>query len=104
MIRIGRVRIEINRAGVREAALTGDAVRDLILSRARRVADAANTRYRSIEVGGRDVGDSPTRVRASAKMGEGRSRARARVVADHPASLAIEAKHRVLGHSVDAAR
>jgi hypothetical protein len=103
----GEIRIELNREGIR-ALLLSDGVAVDIEQRADRVAEAANRRYEQIDVGARDAGqtvpDSPARVKAKVIMGKGKNRSRARVVAEHPAARAIEAHHRVLGQSTDAAR
>lgn len=101
----GKVRIDLNGEGIREL-LVSDGVSSEIQGRAERVSEAANTRYGAIAVGQRDAGAPPESVEitTSVHMGTGKTRARARVVADHPASRAVEAKHRVLGQSMDAAR
>ena len=103
----GEIRIELNRAGIRELLLSPGVAED-IEARAGRVAEAANHRYEQIDVGARDAGqtvpDSPARIKAKVVMGKGKNRARARVVAEHPAARAVEAHHRVLGQSTDAAR
>jgi hypothetical protein len=106
----GKVRIDLNGEGIREL-LVSDGVSREIEARAERVSGAANTRYDAIGVGQRDAGaegvassSDPTNITTSVHMGAGKTRARARVVADHPAARAIEAKHRVLGQSMDAAK
>jgi hypothetical protein len=105
--RTGRVRIELNRAGVRAAALTSTEVRAALRSRAELVRDAAQIRYDAISVGERDKGpeghEPAESVTITAVMVEGGvTRANARILGDHPAALNVEAKHRVLGHSIDA--
>ncbi len=47
-------------------------------------------------------GDVELPVRVSSDIGP--TRARAQVSIDHPSGLAVEAKHRILGSSIDAAR
>ena len=111
--RTGKVRIDLNGEGIREL-LISDGVSSEIEGRAEKVSENANTRYAAIGVGVRDAkGDDPvdssdseesTNISTSVHMGTGKTRARARVVADHPAARAVEAKHRVLGQSMDAAR
>lgn len=102
--RTGQIRIDINGAGIREL-LRSAGVADEIERRANLVAGAADARYAVIPVGARDVGGAaPDHIRAEVKMGQGPARARARVVAEHPAAPAVEVIHRVLGHSIDAAR
>jgi hypothetical protein len=103
----GEIRLELNRAGVRDLLLSPEVAVD-IERRAGQVTEQANRRYAEIDVGARDAGQtepgSPARVKAKTVMGKGKNRTRARVVAEHPAARAIEAKHRVLGQSMDAAR
>lgn len=108
--RVKRVRIVLNGAGIREL-LRGPETENMLLERARDVAAVANIRYREHPVGARNAGDdrngtddSPETITATAVVGrDSPTRARARVFADHPASLAVEAAHRVLGASMDAA-
>jgi hypothetical protein len=103
----GAIRIELNREGIRELLLSPEVAVD-IEQRAGRVAEAANRRYEQIDVGARDAGqtepDAPAHIKAKVIMGKGKNRTRARVVAEHPAARAVEAHHRVLGQSMDAAR
>lgn len=102
----GAIRLELNGPGIREL-LKSDGVAADIHERAERVATAANERYAAIDVGARDKGQSgggETHIKATVDKTPGKNRARARVVADHPAARAVEARHRVLGQSTDAAR
>lgn len=102
----GTIRLELNGPGIRELLLSDGVAAD-IHDRADRVAAAANQRYETIDVGARDSGQPPgetTHIKAKVEKGAGKNRARARVVAEHPAARAVEAKHRVLGQSMDAAR
>lgn len=102
----GSVRIELNGPGIRELLLSDEVAAD-IERRADTVAAQANSRYESIRVGGRDAGahagEEGEHIKARVDMGKGKNRARARVVADHPAARNVEARDRVLGHSIDAA-
>jgi hypothetical protein len=101
----GSVRLELNSPGIREMLKSDDVAND-IERRAQAVAAAARARYDSISVGEREAGQGggEHHIPVSVHMGSGTTRARARIVADHPAALHVEAKHRVLGHSIDAAR
>jgi hypothetical protein len=100
----GKIRVELDVAGVRELLLS-DEVGDELARRGRDVAAAADQRYAEIEVGARDAGQ-PGRQHITTEVhrGEGKNRSRVRVVADHPAAQRVEAAHRVLGQSMDAAR
>lgn len=98
---MGSVRIELNGDGIREL-LGSDGVQDMLTSKAEAVAEAA--RSRGITVGPTDGGSGEVPLPIEAKATGTASRARAIVVVDHPAALAAEAKHRLLGGSLDAAR
>lgn len=99
----GAIRIELNTEGVRELLRSEPVALD-IERRADAVAVAANGRYDAIEVGARDVKGAKAPIVAVVHMGLGKNRARGRVVAEHPAALNVESRHRVLGASMDAAR
>jgi hypothetical protein len=101
----GSVEITLNSDGIRER-LKSDGVANDIERRAQAVAAAARERYARIAVGPREAGEGPGphHIPVEVHMGEGPTRARARIVADHPAALVVEMKHRVLGQSIDAAR
>lgn len=101
----GRVRIDLNSEGIREL-LKSDGVADEIQRRAELVAAHATGLYSAHLVGSREAGENmpDETIKAEVFMGEGAVRARARVVAEHPAAPAVEAKYRVLGASMDAAR
>ena len=115
--RVTKVRIVLNGAGIRELLRRQD-TQDMLEDRAGSIAAAANGMYALIPVGRRlpDASDpwanNPEPVSANVEhiTAEVRApertptRARARVVADHPAALNVEGKHRVLGASVDAGR
>jgi hypothetical protein len=97
---MGSVRIELNGAGIR--SLLGSAeVQEMLERKAEAVADAA--RARDITVGPVDGGsdDIPLPVTVVPRKG---SRARVLVAVDHPAAIAAEAKYRVLGSALNAAR
>lgn len=95
---MGSVRIELDRAGIR-SLLTAAETQAMVEAKAEAVAQAAQGRGLTVEG---DPGEVPlpvvTRSAGSA------SRARALVVIDHPSGLAVEAKHRLLVGSLDAAR
>lgn len=92
------VRIELDRDGIRQLVGSSE-VQAMLERKAQQVADAASSR--GVMVGG-DPGDVPVPVVVKA-AGGGR-RARALVVLDHEAGLAVESKHRLLVGSLDAAR
>lgn len=113
--RVTKVRVVLNGAGIREL-LRRDDTQAMLEDRAGNIAAAANGMYALIGVGRRlpeasdPWADNPepasvehitAQVRTPAKTP---TRARARVVADHPAALNVESKHRVLGASVDAGK
>jgi hypothetical protein len=104
-LKTGPVRIELNGPGIREALKSEEVASD-IERRANAVAEVARARYDAISVGEREAGQGggEHHIPVTVHMGSGATRARARIVADHPAALHVEAKHRVLGHSIDAAR
>lgn len=92
------IRIELNRAGV-GALLRSNDVQQMLNRKAAAVASAARTHAPMVDG---EPGDKPLPVTwRAAPTG---SRARAIVEADHPAALAVEAKHRLLVGSLDAAR
>lgn len=92
------IRIQMDRAGVGDL-LKSDAVQQMLNRKA--AAVAATARSRAPMVNG-----EPGKVKLPIESRPARtgSRARAIVEADHPAALAVEAKHRLLGGSLDAAR
>ena len=94
----GSVRIELDRAGVGEL-LRSDAVQAMLDDKADRVADAA--RGRGIQVEGKP-GDVPLPI--VTRRARTATRAKSTVVIEHPSGLAVEAKHRLLVGSLDAAR
>lgn len=98
MTRVSSVRIDLNRAGIR-ALLADSGVQSMLMRKAGAVASAADGR--SPMVDGVPGVEKPPIYQVDAGSS---SRARALVVLDHPAGLAIEAKHRLLGGSLDAAR
>jgi hypothetical protein len=95
---IGSVQIELARNGLRDV-LKGPEVQRLLADKARAVERAASSR--GIKVQG-TPGDVPLPVEVH--VSSGTNRARAVVVVAHPAGLAVESKHRVLGGALDAAR
>ncbi|MFF1820393.1 hypothetical protein ACFVWG_24015 [Kribbella sp. NPDC058245] len=92
------IRIELNRAGVGEL-LKSEAVQQMLNRKAEAVAAAARSRAPMVDG---DPGKIPLPIETRADPTP--TRARAIVEADHPAALAIEAKHRLLGGALDAAR
>lgn len=93
-----RVRIELDRSGIR-ALLSSSDVQSMLNVKADAVAQAAQ--QRGVMVSG-DPGDVALPI-TTADAGNS-SRARALVIADHEAALAVEAKHRLLVGSLDAGR
>lgn len=91
------IKIELDRDGIR-ALLRDPAVQALLDDKARAVARAAEGR--GVLVGG----DPGTEALPISTRSAGGARARAVVGIDHPAGLAVEAKHRLLVGSLDAAR
>jgi hypothetical protein len=91
-------RVESNPVGLRELARSGEVRQDL---ERRAQAVAARVRSAGIMVNG-VPGKDPLPVDVTSSVGK--NRARAQVVIRHPAGLAVEAKHRILGSSLDAAR
>jgi hypothetical protein len=90
--------VELDPAGVRDLLRSAEVEAD-ITRRAEAVADAA--RSQNIRVSGVPGADElPIRVRVH----RGPNRVSARVAVDHPAGLAVEAKHRLLGRALDAAQ
>jgi hypothetical protein len=91
-------RVKLNRRGMR-GMLRSDGVQEMLARKAAAVA-------KQVEADGITVegvpGDVPLPVTVA--VGAGAERARARVILDHPAGLAVEAKHGVLTSSIDAAR
>jgi hypothetical protein len=98
MTRVSSVRIDLDRAGIR-SLLGDDGVQAMLMRKAGAVATAANEH--SPMVDGIPGDEKPPIYQVDARSS---SRARALVVLDHPAGLAIEAKHRLLVGSLDAAR
>lgn len=89
---MGRIRVEMDREGVRHAALTSPEVRAAVRAKAEEIASRARTI------------DSATGVSSPKSdivvTDGGRSRARAYIRAVGPAAAAREAKYRVLGRSL----
>lgn len=101
----GRIKIDLNGDGIREMLKSAE-VQDMLDGSADRIADAANAKYNALTVGARKPGErADTTIRAERRSpAKTATRGRSRVVADHPAALAVEGKHRVLGSSTDAGR
>ena len=91
-------RVRLNRRGVREM-LNSEGVQGVLRRKAEAVAA-------QVEAAGIRVDGIPGRIELPVRVtvAAGRGRARARVVLNHPAGLAVEAKHAVLVRSLDAAR
>lgn len=95
---MARSRFESNPDGIADLLLAGKVLADLE-QRGERMA--AQVRSAGIRVSGEPGRDElPVRVVSS----RGSKRVRVRVVIPHPAALAVEAKHRLLGGAIDAAR
>lgn len=91
-------RVKLNRRGMRDL-LRSDGVQEMLRARAQAVADqvvAAGIRVDGVP------GRTPLPVTVAVTAGA--ERARARVILDHPAGQAVEAKHGILTSSIDAAR
>jgi hypothetical protein len=108
-LRTSRIRVELNGEGIRELLRSEEVASDL-KRRAEHVAEAARGRYAELPVGSRDrvsspgaAAGAPAIIPVTVQGGEHATRAYVRVAGDHPAALAVEAAHRVLGQSVDAA-
>lgn len=91
-------RYEPNRAGIRDL-LGSEAVQRDLAGRARRVAAAAEAQYRAQPP---HSGEVEVKVDSQSQP-ERRVRARAAVIAKHPAAQHIEADRRPLGRALDAA-
>lgn len=87
------IRFDPDRQGIAELLKLPGVQADLHAraDRVRQVADAA----------GQQTSDGPLPIVVDSQTG--RKRARAAVIANHPAGIAIELKHRLLGRSLDAA-
>jgi hypothetical protein len=94
-MKVSSVRIEMDFAGIGDLLASAEVQAD-IDRRAEAVADAARNRGVTVESDNVPV---PVVVTSA-----GKKRARALVTLDHPAGLAVEAKHRLLVGSLDAAR
>lgn len=92
------VRIEMDYAGVGEL-LRSSGVQNDLNDRARQVADAAGSRGVTVE-----GENGPEAVPITTVEAGSSKRARALVVTDHPAGLAIESKYRLLVGSIEAAK
>lgn len=90
-----RVRFQRNSRGF-DALLKSSGVRADLQRRGDAVKRAAEPQY-----SGRDLRGTDVQVIADTYVGK--TRAGATVIAIHPAAMAIERKHRVLGSSMDAA-
>jgi hypothetical protein len=94
---MARARVVLNRAGMRDL-LRRETVRADLHARAERVAAAAKAANILVEG---IPGDEPLPVEVDSSIG--RNRARATVSLHHPSGVAVEAKHSLLTHSLDAA-
>lgn len=95
-IKVTRVRLK--RRGMRDL-LRSDAVQAMLARKAEAVAE-------QVEAAGIRVDGEPGRIPlpVTVDVAAGSERARARVILDHPAGIAVEAKHGILTASIDAAR
>lgn len=96
MTKVSSVRITMDYAGVGELLTSADLQADLD-HRAESVRDAILARGITVESDG-------TPLPVVAQSAGTAKRARALVVLDHPAGIAVEAKYRVLAGSLEAAR
>ncbi|MEV1331126.1 hypothetical protein AB0J20_16290 [Micromonospora costi] len=90
--------MRLDRRGMR-ALLRSDEVQQMLARKAEAVAE-------QVEASGIRVDGKPGRVAlpVTVETSAGEGRARSRVILDHPAGAAVEAKHGVLTSSIDAAR
>lgn len=95
------IRIDLDRGGISDL-LASSGVQSDLAARAANVAQVASSRGIRVEdvTGGAGEVALPINVVDASNS----KRARLLVVADHPAGLAVEAKHRLLVSSLDAAR
>lgn len=91
------VRIEINRQGIADLLASAGVQSDLD-ARAARVAQTATSRGITVSDGSGEIA-----LPIASYPAEDATRARALVVAEHAAGLAVESKHRLLVSSLDAA-
>jgi len=91
-------RVRVNRRGMRDLLRSED-MQEMLGRKALAVADA-------VEAAGIRVEGVPGRVALPVTVSVlvSAERARARVILDHPAGIAVEAKHGILTSSIDAAR
>lgn len=95
-IKVGRIRL--NRRGMRNLLRSED-VQEMLGRKAFAVAE-------QVEAAGIRVEGVPGRIPlpVTVSVAAGQERARASVILDHPAGIAVEAKHGILTASIDAAR
>lgn len=98
---VSSVRVSTNYAGI-GTLLGSPGVQHDLDRRAQAVADAALGQ--GITVGGVEGTPGPMALPVEVVSSPNTARARARVVADHPAALRVEAKYRLLVGALDAAR
>lgn len=91
-------RFAINRKGVREL-LKSPGVKVMLKAKGEAVASAARTAAPPVDG---EPGDAKPPVFAD--VGEGKTRARVRIVVNHPSGVALEAKHALLAGAIDAAK
>lgn len=91
-------RVKLNRRGMRNLLRSED-VQAMLGRKAAAVAE-------QVEAAGIRVDGVPGTVAlpVAVDVAVGAERARARVILDHPAGIAVEAKHGILTSSIDAAR
>lgn len=91
------VKLTLNKDGVRRILL-GPALSAALDQIAERIADQARGEGIMVE---HVPGDIPIPIRVRIEKG---ARVAASVILDHPSGIAVEAKHRLLGRSLDAGR
>lgn len=104
MMRISKVRIALNSAGIIEM-LNFVGVEGDLGARAERIAAQVNATYPAVEhrrPWGPDLPGSEVPIATASVRGRG-VRARARVTVMHPSATAVEAKYGILGAALDAA-
>lgn len=95
------VRIDLDKSGISDL-LASSGVQSDLAARAARIAQVASSR--GIRVGDTTGGAGEIALPINVVDASNSTRARVLIVADHPAGLAVEAKHRLLVSSLDAAR
>lgn len=97
---MAQFRIELNGDGIREL-LASSEVQAMLARKAHQVKDAADGQH--VQVSATEEPFQDVDIPVTVVEAGNAKRARALVTLDHPAGLAVEAKHRLLAGSLDAA-